>query len=258
MINEVLSRDKSMFLLLTFDYDAESAEIYKRAELVETSYGRYGPKKGLYNILKLLDKYKIVCTFFVPGWVAEQYETTVEEIINYGHEVASHGYLHEKLDLEKNQDEILLKMDGVLSKYLDKNCKGFRAPYWRMDDYTLQLLSKLGYKYDSSLMDDDEPYLLEIGHNKIVELPVDWRLDDWPLLKESNIDPDDFSNRIIQEIMYAADNSKYLCITMHPQLIGKGRNLVALEKIIQFGISINVEFVTCRDLTLRLLKAYCL
>jgi len=256
MMKNLLQEGKSLFLLLTFDFDAESAEVHKKAEFVELSYGKFGAKKGVYNVLKVLNEYDVKATFFVPGWVAENYPEAVSSIIKSGHEVGAHGYLHEKLDLEKDKYSILNKMDSLLSNYMPKDYKGFRAPYWRMSKDVLEYIKDLGYRYDSSLMDDDEPYVLEVSEEKIVELPIDWRLDDWPILKERMLDPKDFSTRIIEEIRYAVDTTKYLCVTMHPQLIGRGRNIHALEEIIKFGIAVNAEFITCSQLVQRILSSY--
>ena len=57
----------------------------------------YGPKRGVPRILKLLDDYDIKATFYIPGYVAENYEDMVREIVRKGHEVGHHGYMHEAL-----------------------------------------------------------------------------------------------------------------------------------------------------------------
>ena len=55
----------------------------------------YGLKRGVPRILKLLDDYDIKATFYIPGYVAENYEDMVREIVRKGHEVGHHGYMHE-------------------------------------------------------------------------------------------------------------------------------------------------------------------
>ena len=50
---------------------------------------------------------------------------------------------------------------------------GFRASYWRFSNHTLSIPTRGRYIYDSSLMDSEDPYTINIDDQVIVELPVD-------------------------------------------------------------------------------------
>jgi len=63
--------------------------------------------------------------------------------------------------------------------------RGFRAPLYNFSHRTGQLLAEAGFSYDASLMGDDQPYLLETGAGRLVELPSHWGLDDWPQYVQS-------------------------------------------------------------------------
>ena len=60
---------------------------------------------------------------------------------------------------------------------------GFRAPSWNLSVNTLRIVRDLSLLYESSLMHDDRPYevLYQGEPTGIVELPVEWILDDAPL-----------------------------------------------------------------------------
>jgi hypothetical protein len=49
-----------------------------------------------------------------------------------------------------------------------------------MSAKTPELLAMEGFLYDSSLMGDEVPYVLETEKGKVMELPVSWATDDWP------------------------------------------------------------------------------
>ena len=53
---------------------------------------RVRPATG--RILDLLDRHQAKATFFVLGWVAEQYPALVREIADRGHEIGSHSHWH--------------------------------------------------------------------------------------------------------------------------------------------------------------------
>jgi peptidoglycan/xylan/chitin deacetylase (PgdA/CDA1 family) len=116
---------------------------------------------------------------------------------------------------------------------------GYRAPSWNFSDSTLELLMELGFLYDSSLMADDRPYEL-LAHGKptgFVELPVDWILDDAPLMNPLG---DRYSNprEVLQvykdEFDIAYEESTAFVLTMHPHYIGHRSRIVALRELIEY------------------------
>jgi len=93
---------------------------------------------NMMRILDMLDEYSTKATFFVLGWVADKYPNLVAMIRMRGHELATHGYLHESLkrmsaaefrtDLHRSL-EAIEKASGV------RVC-GFRAPTFSVDRKT--------------------------------------------------------------------------------------------------------------------------
>ena len=83
-------------VMLTFDLDAETmwtARDPKNADRpIVLSQGAYGWRTGVPRILKLLERYSIKSTFFVPGLVIEQRPEVAEAILEGGHEIAHHSW----------------------------------------------------------------------------------------------------------------------------------------------------------------------
>jgi peptidoglycan/xylan/chitin deacetylase (PgdA/CDA1 family) len=238
----VLTGLKSGFtLFLSFDLDVDSAEALRGEDPVARSRGRFAVRKGLAKVLETLDKFNVKSTFFVPGWVAASYPSLIRVLVEKGHEIAGHGYMHERLDTLGLEDEIRVfnLMEKAIEDAAGRKPLGFRAPYWRWSGSTLELLARRGYLYDSSLMDDEEPYVIEVGGSRIVELPVDWRLDDWPYLEHyRSLTPRQLLEMWIDEIDYAADVGGYVPITMHPQCIGRGARIRVLEEILRRAVKL--------------------
>lgn len=106
--------------------------------------------------LDLLSKSDNKATFFVLGTVAEHYSDIVKEILNRGHEVATHGYSHKlvyKMRPEEFEDDLKISLE-YLNKAGCAQILGYRAPYWSITKHSLwalKVLQKLGLKYDSSI-----------------------------------------------------------------------------------------------------------
>ena len=172
----------------TFDVDAESCVLAhdpaaaKRMSLM--SHQSYGPRVAVPRLLRLLERQGVRATFFVPGFTAECYPDTVRAIVDGGHEVGHHGYLHEPMQGVDATTEA-----GYLDRGLDALERvsglrpvGYRAPWWEMNWHTPGLLAQRGFRYDSSLLDGDKPYRFVVepdAAQTLIEIPVDWALDDW-------------------------------------------------------------------------------
>lgn len=170
---------------LSFEYDAESVEWgFKRNISGGDDIGGFSTKFGVPSVLKVLDKFGVKGTFFVPAWDAERNPDRVGEIVEAGHEVAAHGYIHEDFSKlkPKEEKEVFEKAHKILTDITGRPPRGFRsAAYGRpISPNTLQFAQDMGYIYDSSFMDDDEPYQVKIGDKPVgmIEIPWVWVLND--------------------------------------------------------------------------------
>ncbi|AWI77017.1 polysaccharide deacetylase family protein [Parazoarcus communis] len=136
-------------------------------------------------ILDLLDQRGAKATFFTLGWVAERYPQLVRRIVEGGHEVASHGYSHERASAMTPKaflaDIALAK--AVLEDIAGKKVTGYRAPSFSIGMQNLwahDTIAEAGYVYSSSVypVKHDHygipdaprfPYLLASG---LMEIPV--------------------------------------------------------------------------------------
>ncbi|HJR14618.1 MAG TPA: XrtA system polysaccharide deacetylase [Rhodanobacteraceae bacterium] len=109
------------------------------------------------RVLELFARRDITATFFVLGWVAERFPALIREISAAGHEVASHGFGHERLTLI-SRDQF---RDGITrTKHLLEDISGaavigYRAPSYSIGPTTLWAhddLREAGYRYSSSIV----------------------------------------------------------------------------------------------------------
>lgn len=147
------------------------------------SLGQYGMTRGVDRILRILRERDLRATFFVPGWVAENYSDKVNEIKAQGHEIAALGYHHEHMALlsASEQDEAMRKSISAIQKVCGVTPKGFRSPEGELTLDTLRIAKKNGMLYSSNLCDDDRPYYKELGNGEtLLEIPIHWANYDLP------------------------------------------------------------------------------
>ncbi len=162
-----------------------TADISAINRMTPMSHQSYGPLVGVPRILALLRQHDIRATFFVPGYSAQRYPEITRSIADAGHEIAHHSYFHENtIGMDEKTEAAMLDLGlRALHDVAGVRPRGYRAPMWEMNYHTPRLLAERGFRYDSSLMDSDHPYVLATEERQdaatLVEVPVSWGLDDW-------------------------------------------------------------------------------
>jgi peptidoglycan-N-acetylglucosamine deacetylase len=228
-------------VLLSFDVDNETIAIrYGEPTVGSLSQMQYGARVGLERIVNLLDRKKIPATFFIPS-VSLAITPTMADLIKKSgrHEFGVHGWIHEmNMTLPDSVERRLLtKAITELTAMTGTRPTGYRAPSWNFSPNTLSILREMGFRYESSLMADDRPYeLVQNGTpTGIVELPVEWILDDAPLFDprgQSYMNPRDIAKVWMDEFDRAYDEGTMFLLTMHPHVSGHRSRIVALEQLI--------------------------
>jgi peptidoglycan/xylan/chitin deacetylase (PgdA/CDA1 family) len=229
-------------VLLSFDVDNETLWLRNGDTSVSgLSQGEYGSRVALGRILRLLDGKGIPASFFGPAMSFTLAPEMIKAIQASGrHEIGVHGWIHERnAELEREDEARLLRMAvDRMTELTGKAPVGYRAPSWNFSENTLELLLEMGFLYDYSLMADDRPYeLLANGSpTGLVELPVDWILDDAPLMNplgERYSSPRDVLQVYKDEFDVAYREGTMFLLTMHPHLIGHRSRIVVLEALIE-------------------------
>ena len=204
------------------------------------SQGEYGARVGLRRVVDLMDRHEIPASFFIPAVSLILAPDMVDVIQASGrHEFGVHGWIHElntALDAETER-ELVRRALSYLEQATGTRPVGYRAPSWNFSPNTLSIIRGLGFLYDSSLMADDRPYeLLADGEpTGMVELPVEWILDDAPLMnpRGSNYTPPrELLQVYLDEFDKAYEEGTMFLLTTHPHIIGHRSRIIILEELI--------------------------
>jgi peptidoglycan/xylan/chitin deacetylase (PgdA/CDA1 family) len=260
-----------LLVCLTFDHDNASSMISRKlTSPTMISRGDFGIV-AVPRILDLLRRHSIPTTWFIPGHTIESYPTSVRAVADAGHEIGNHGWTHRvpaTLGREGEEEELVRGNQAIVA-LTGRKPRGYRSPSWDLSPYSVDLLLKHGFVYDSSMMGHDiSPYQARRGDEtsllepmrfgpdtELVEMPVSWSLDDFPhfefMRTEQSILPGLMNARAVfqnftDEFTYMKQHNDWgvLTYTFHPHVVGRGQRMLALEQFIETLSQKGARFVT--------------
>lgn len=142
-------------------------------------------EQNIDRILALLSDTDVKATFFTLGWIAERYPQVVRRVSESGHELASHGFSHQRAT-EQSRDEFLADIrlaKAVLEDISGRAVHGYRAPSFSVgptNPWVFECIGEAGYRYSSSVYPirhdhygvPDAPRFAHETPAGVLELPV--------------------------------------------------------------------------------------
>jgi peptidoglycan-N-acetylglucosamine deacetylase len=231
---------------LSFDFDTEPVWIgfQEQDSPSYMSRGEYGARAGMPRVLALLRKHDIPASFFIPAMSMELHPEVIKELVaEPRYEIGFHSYVHENpLQLTESEErKVYAQAMEIFVKHVGRKPVGFRSAAWDLTESTIKLVKEMGFMYESSMMADDRPYaLLANGEDTgLVELPVEWILDDWPLFQISwpskhvaIRNAEDVLSIWRDEFDVAYEEGSIYILTMHPQVIGHRYRMRMLDALV--------------------------
>ena len=142
-------------------------------------------ERNVGRILEMLAERDVKATFFTLGWIAERYPQLVRSIVDGGHELASHGYGHQRAsDLKPAEFAAdITHAKKLLEDLSGAAVHGYRAPSFSIglaNLWAFDALARAGYRYSSSIypikhdhygMPDSPRFAYRVGAG-LLEVPV--------------------------------------------------------------------------------------
>ena len=159
------------------------------------------------------------------------------------HEIGLHGWIHGAT--QHSTRPLNASSSPVHATPSRRSAGGGRSacgtPSWDYSPFTIKIAKEMGLLYDSSLMADDRPYevLAEGKPTGVVQLPVEWILDDAPYFSmdrysavRPTMTPDEVFSIWQAEFDGAYNEHGLFILTMHPHVIGHRSRIAMLDRLI--------------------------
>lgn len=158
------------------------------SSIIQKNWKEYRPRLegNVSTIINLFKQYNTQATFFIVGIIARDNPELIRRIVNAGHEVATHGFSHQRIfDMTPEEFERdLLQSKDTIEKASGRKILGYRAPEWSLKKsniWALDILKKHGFCYDASAVPlshlggryfNPYPYEIKTKYGTITEFPL--------------------------------------------------------------------------------------
>jgi peptidoglycan/xylan/chitin deacetylase (PgdA/CDA1 family) len=218
----------------------------------------YGARRGIWNILEVLDKLGIKATFFVNAVTAEHFPDGVRAVHKAGHEIAGMGYNLDRVRTASREREegVVRKAKKTLADVCGVNIQGWRCPDYRISPQTFEVLAAEGFAWDSTMLNDDVPYRLNCEAKSLIEIPFTTSTSEkshvafpYPMRGGPSGIAAAWNNEF--DVLYRESEKapRFLILSLTTWASGRPAPLRTLRQFLERVITHNdVQFVRCADI----------
>jgi peptidoglycan/xylan/chitin deacetylase (PgdA/CDA1 family) len=197
----------------------------------------YGNRVGIWRIMKLLAGYGIRASATVNSDICDYHPQIIEEAVKRGWELLGHNKTNPQrlgaLPPQEERELIFHVLDRI------QRASGTRPVGWlgaalAESWNTLDYLIEGGCEYVADWVNDDQPYLMEVGGKQIVSIPYSYEINDSPHLQYRFGTSDEFEGMIKRQfdVLYRESEAsgRVMAICLHPFLIGVPHRIDSLDR----------------------------
>ena len=248
--------------VLSFEHNSGENAPTRPADRPNANYFgqmEYGGRRGVWNVLEMLDSLGLKATFFVSGSTAERFPDTVRAVHKAGHEIAAMGHSFEKVRTVSREREqaIVRRSVKTIQDVCGAEIKGWRTPDYRISPWTFEVLAGEGFLWDSSMLNDDLPYRYECeGGKSLIEIPFTTTTSEkshvafpYPMRGGPSGVASVWNNEF--DILYRESDKapRFLILSLQTWAAGRPTPLRTLKTFLKRVIAHNdVHFIKCSDI----------
>jgi allantoinase len=201
----------------------------------------YGNRVGVFRLMETMADRKIRGTVALNSDVCAEHPRIIGAASELGWEMIGHCQnntqpLH-KLHPDQEKNAIALTLQQI------KESTGTRPRGWLGAGLnetwnTLDYLSSEGVRYVADWVNDDQPYLMNVGNPSMVSIPYSLELNDITAIAFNHLTADEFGDTIRRQfsVLYeeGGKSARVMAIALHPYIIGVPHRIKALASALDF------------------------
>ena len=201
----------------------------------------YGNRVGVFRLMALLAKHGIRGTVALNSDLCDHHPEIIEDATALDWEFMGHNQTNtRRLSAVPAEEE-----HGVIATTLERieRASGKRPEGWLGSGLqetwnTLDYLAQEGITYVADWVNDDQPYLMDVGGRTMVSVPYSCEINDKPVYETLGHTADQFSQMIRRQfdVLYreSQESARVMAIALHPYLSGQPHRIEMLDEALAY------------------------
>ena len=200
----------------------------------------YGARVGVFRIMEVLARHGVRGTVTLNSEVCDDYPEIIEDAMSLewefmGHNQSNSRYLH-LMEPEEERRVVKSTFDRIEAATSTRP-KGWLSSGLQQSWHTLDYLIENGASYVADWINDDQPYLMDVGGKTICSIPYSGEINDLPAFRQGK-SSDEFELMIRRQFdtLYSesAKSGRVMAICLHPFVIGVQHRIWALDSALEY------------------------
>ena len=203
----------------------------------------YGARVGIFRMMEVMDRHGIRGTVALNSEVCDDYPAIVEDAMELkwefmGHNQSNSRYLH-TMDDQPGRDVVATTLDRIEAA-TGARPKGWLSSGLQQNWTTLDALIDGGVQYVADFINDDQPYVMDVGGRKICSIPYSIEINDLPQFMRMGRTAEEFAEMIRRQFdtLYRESvdsrSGRVMAICLHPFVIGVPHRIGALDDALKY------------------------
>lgn len=213
----------------------------KAPDIINWAPRDYGARVGVFRIMEVLERHGIRGTVALNSEVCDGYPQIIEDAKALGWEFMGHNqsnarYLHL---MEPETERAVVKATfETIEAATGARPKGWLSSGLQESWQTLDNLLDSGATYVADWINDDQPYLMDVGGRRLVSIPYSGEINDLPQILRMGRTAEEFESMIRRQFdtLYreGADSGRVMAVALHPFVIGVPHRIGALDSALAY------------------------
>jgi peptidoglycan/xylan/chitin deacetylase (PgdA/CDA1 family) len=213
-------------------------------DVIAWSMRDYGNRVGIYRIMEVMQRYRVRGTVALNSEICDEHPEIIDEAKRLGWELMGHNQSNvRRLNTlpPGTEREVVRATLERISAAAGRKVSGWMGSALQETWNTLDYLAEYGCKYVADWVNDEQPYLMNVGGKRLCSIPYSTELNDKVALEYHHVTPEEFGNMIRRQFdvlhREGERSGRVMAIAIHPYLMGVPHRIDAFDAALKYVTS---------------------
>ena len=198
-------------------------------------------RSGIWRLMEVMARHGVRGTVALNSELCDAHPEIIDEAKKLGWEFMGHNQSNvrrlNKL-AEGSEREVVRATLERIAAAAGRKVAGWLGSGLQETWHTLDYLAEFGCKYVADWVNDDQPYVMDLGARRLCSIPYSAEINDKVAVEYHHVTPEEFERMIRRQFeVLHREGGRVMAIALHPYIFGVPHRIDALDRALKFVAS---------------------